>query len=67
MLSVHVNFDYDAGRACARKECDRLFSGKSELLAACKWYIEWFGMADNPTMKFAQVACPSQLSSISGM
>lgn len=61
------NFDYAAGTACASKWCDKVFAGKGELLSGCKWFVEWFGMADNPTMKFSQVACPQQLTAISGM
>jgi hypothetical protein len=31
------------------------------------WFTEWFGLADNPTMKYQEVPCPEELSRISGM
>jgi len=61
------NFEYEASRACARDWCDRVFTGKDDLHAGCMWFVEWFGLADNPTMKYKEVPCPEELTRISGM
>lgn len=61
------DFEYEPSRQCAREWCDSVFSDKPELHAGCSWFVEWFALADNPTMKYKEVACPPELSSISGL
>lgn len=61
------NFEYEPSRQCARDWCDRVFSDKPDLHEGCTWFVEWFGLADNPTMKYKQVPCPQELTSVSGM
>lgn len=61
------DFEYEPARQCARDWCDRAFSDKPELHAGCSWFVEWFALADNPTMTYKQVDCPSELSSVSGL
>lgn len=61
------DFDYEPARQCAREWCDRAFSDKPELHAGCSWFVEWFALADNPTMTYQQVDCPPELSSVSGL
>ncbi|MEI8634902.1 hypothetical protein P4S72_28400 [Vibrio sp. PP-XX7] len=31
------------------------------------WYANWFEAADNPALKYKEVACPEQLTARSGM
>ncbi|POS75322.1 endoglucanase-5 [Diaporthe helianthi] len=38
----------------------------AQLQAGCKWRFDWFKNADNPKHTFTQVACPAELTSISG-
>jgi hypothetical protein len=53
---------------CTRNMCNTVFgSGKPDLLAGCLWFLDWFTAADNPQIRYQSVACPSQLSSKSGM
>jgi hypothetical protein len=61
------NFEYEPARQCARDWCDRVFSDKPDLLEGCSWFVEWFALADNPTMKYKEVPCPQELKSISGL
>lgn len=61
------NFEYEPSRQCARDWCERVFTGKDDLLRGCTWFVEWFGLADNPTMKYKEVPCPQELTAISGM
>lgn len=61
------DFEYEPARQCARDWCDRVFSDKPELHAGCSWFVEWFALADNPTMQYKEVPCPSELSSVSGL
>lgn len=61
------NFEYEPARQCAREWCDRVFSDKPELLEGCSWFVEWFALADNPTMRYKEVPCPQELTSISGL
>jgi len=44
-------------------ECNQL---PSQLQAGCQWRFNWFQGADNPNINFQQVACPSQLTQITG-
>ncbi|KAI3318595.1 glycoside hydrolase family 45 protein [Xylariaceae sp. AK1471] len=37
-----------------------------ELRAGCEWRFDWFENADNPSVSFQQVACPAELTAVSG-
>lgn len=56
-------------KACLTNRCNSVFGsrGLTELQQACTWYADWFEAADNPALKFKEVACPSELTSRSGM
>jgi len=47
------------GGVKAREDC---FKIPAELQPGCLWRFDWFQGADNPTMRFEQVACPSVLT-----
>ncbi|KAL2154255.1 hypothetical protein VTH82DRAFT_2931 [Thermothelomyces myriococcoides] len=47
----------------SREECD---SFPEALKDGCYWRFDWFQNADNPTVSFQEVACPSELTSRSG-
>jgi hypothetical protein len=34
----------------------------SELAAGCQWFVDWFEVADNPAVKYKEVACPPELA-----
>jgi hypothetical protein len=53
--------------SCVRQKCDTLFADKPELMAGCDWFLGWFGAADNPSLVYQQVDCPSELSAKSGL
>jgi hypothetical protein len=36
--------------------------GLSELAAGCKWFVDWFQVADNPALTYKEVSCPEELS-----
>lgn len=46
------------GGVTSRKECDAL---PNEIRAGCYFRFDWFQGADNPTMKYYRVKCPSEL------
>ncbi|MES2823355.1 MAG: cellulose binding domain-containing protein [Pseudomonadota bacterium] len=56
-------------KACLTNRCDNVFGtrGLTELQKGCRWYADWFEAADNPALKYKEVACPSELTSRSGM
>lgn len=60
-------FAYEPSRQCARDWCDRVFSDKPDLHKGCSWFVEWFALADNPTMHYKQVDCPQELTQVSGL
>lgn len=60
-------FEYEPSRQCAREWCDRIFSDKPDLHEGCSWFVEWFALADNPTMKYKEVPCPQELTAVSGL
>ncbi len=61
------DFEYEPARQCARDWCDRVFSDKPDLHKGCSWFVEWFALADNPTMHYKQVECPPELKQVSGL
>lgn len=64
---------YNATRAqyksCVAARCNNIFGsrGLTKLQEGCLWYADWFEAADNPSLRYREVACPAELSSASGM
>ncbi len=56
-------------KSCLTNRCNSVFGsrGLTELQRACTWYADWFQAADNPALKYKEVACPTELTSRSGM
>lgn len=56
-------------KACVTNRCNSVFGsrGLTQLQQACLWYVDWFQVADNPSLKYKEVACPAELTSRSGM
>ena len=51
------------GGVSSRDQCNQL---PSQLRSGCYWRFDWLKNAPNPNVDFKEVACPSQLTSISG-
>jgi hypothetical protein len=58
--------DYTKTRACVAQRCQESFGDKPALLAHCNWYVNWFGAADNPTFQYKEIACPAEITNVSG-
>ncbi|MDR7090848.1 cellulose binding domain-containing protein [Cellvibrio fibrivorans] len=56
-------------KSCLTNRCNSVFGsrGLTELQRACTWYADWFQAADNPALKYKEVACPAELTARSGM
>jgi len=56
-------------KSCLTNRCNSVFGsrGLTELQKACTWYADWFQAADNPALKYKEVACPAELTARSGM
>jgi hypothetical protein len=54
-------------KSCVQNKCNTVFASKPTLKAACNWFVDWYGAADNPTLKYQKVNCPSELTAKSGM
>lgn len=56
-------------KACVTNRCDSIFGsrGLTDLQAGCRWYADWFEAADNPSLRYREVACPAELMTKSGM
>jgi hypothetical protein len=56
--------DGTALKNCVAQKCTDIFAGRglTELEAGCRWFVEWFHAADNPSLRYAEVPCPSALS-----
>ena len=53
---------------CIRNMCTAAFgSGSSgvrgDFMKGCEWYINWFGISNNPTVLSKQITCPPELVS----
>jgi len=53
--------------SCITSMCQAAFGNNSALMAGCDWYTGWFGGSSNPGVRYAQVSCPSAITSKSGM
>lgn len=52
---------------CILGMCETAFGDKEDLMRGCRWFLEWFKMADNPNVKFMKVSCPQEIKDISGI
>lgn len=55
-----------APSSCVQSMCNTVFAGKTDLLAGCNWFLNWFQAADNPTFVYLPVNCPSDFTSVMG-
>ncbi|KAF2454712.1 RlpA-like double-psi beta-barrel-protein domain-containing protein-containing protein [Lineolata rhizophorae] len=51
------------GGISSRSECDGF---PDELKPGCYWRFDWFEGADNPSVSFQQVSCPTEITDITG-
>jgi hypothetical protein len=51
---------------CVQNKCNTVFAGKTDLLEGCTWFLGWFHAADNPTLQYKAVSCPSDFNSVMG-
>nr|BAF57356.1 putative glycosyl hydrolase family45 [uncultured symbiotic protist of Hodotermopsis sjoestedti] len=51
------------GGVSSRADCSQL---PSALQGGCQFHFDWFGGADNPSVNFQEVSCPSELTGITG-
>lgn len=61
------NNELEARKSCTLNACNQLFGNNPQLLAGCKFQVEWLNAADNPRVTFQQVPCPGELTSKSGL
>lgn len=56
--------DHAALKQCVSQSCTSVFEarGLSELAAGCRWFVDWFEVADNPALEYREIACPSELT-----
>lgn len=54
-------------KTCTQNKCNTVFANKPQLKAGCDWFTGWFNAADNPSLKFGKVNCPSALTAKTGM
>ena len=56
-------------KSCVANRCNNIFGsrGLTDLQAGCLWYADWFEAADNPALRYREVACPAELATASGM
>jgi hypothetical protein len=53
---------------CMKGKCTSVFGAVSSVLkAGCDWFTGWYSSADNPSLVYKQVSCPSQLSGKTGL
>ena len=57
--------DHAALKQCVSQSCASVFEsrGLSELAAGCRWFVDWFEVADNPALEYREIACPNELTS----
>ncbi|MDR1830842.1 MAG: hypothetical protein LBQ76_08750 [Candidatus Fibromonas sp.] len=51
--------------SCVQNMCNEAFKGSAlaDLKRGCDWYVNWFKIADNPSVKYQQINCPQELIS----
>ena len=54
----------DSLKECVRGMCDNLFGNdpsRRDLWEGCIWYVDWMNAVDNPTFKYKEITCPTEL------
>ena len=56
--------NHAAIKSCVMQSCMNVFEAKglTELAAGCKWFVDWFQVADNPNLEYKEVSCPTELN-----
>ncbi len=64
-----VGTDHAKLKECVLSRCAAVFDepALAELAAGCQWYVDWYEVADNPNLRFQEVACPAELVARSGI
>ena len=45
------------------EQVQTVFANKPDLMAGCHWFIDWYGVADNPNVVAKEITCPALISS----
>jgi hypothetical protein len=61
------NYNYSQYPACTISACQALYTKSTTAEQGCEFIINWMKGANNPSMRYTQVTCPSQLTSVSGL
>lgn len=66
---IGYNASLEEYKSCLAERCNNVFGsrGLTTLQAGCLWYADWFEAADNPSLRYEEVACPRVLIENSGM
>lgn len=61
--------NHESWKTCVLNRCSSVFGqrGLTELEAGCRWFVEWFQVADNPDLVYREVDCPQELTAKTGM
>lgn len=64
-----VGGDLQQLKDCVLARCAAVFDepGMAELADGCAWYVGWYQAADNPNLRYQEVACPAELVALSGI
>jgi hypothetical protein len=56
-------------QTCLRNKCDAAFTGtaQAQLREGCRFYADWFMAANNPQVRWREVACPAILANRYGV
>lgn len=65
----NVGADHQQLKQCVLGRCAAVFDepGLAELAAGCEWYVQWYEVADNPNLRYQEVACPAAIVARSGI
>ena len=56
--------NHQALKDCVSQRCSSVFEsrGLTELAAGCRWFVDWFEVADNPALVYKEIVCPAELT-----
>jgi len=57
----------ESQKTCVRNRCDAIFSSRADLKEGCYWFVDWFEVTNNPSLRYKEIACPAAIQSRSGM
>ncbi len=61
------NQSHEDLKSCVAGYCSSVLGTLPDLYAGCMWFVDWYEVADNPTVVYEPIECPAEIANASGL